>query len=176
LDAEVFILAHKGWFIKVARQIAASSLVASEDLTQEGIIKVWQVWQKHPNQSDYYYLKSAKRRMEDIAYGHRPMIGEDRNQGTPVNPLNTGTDSFDKNLGEDLILADIIPSSEVVEDNDIAYHRKEIYDAINTLTLFQRSTVFRKFWLMDIEPKDFGNWQKIKPKLRESLQHLETAV
>lgn len=177
MDASQFIRAHYGWLVSVARQIAGSTLTDAEDLAQEGAIKIWQVFTKNPNQRDYYYLKAAKRRMEDIAYDFYPMLGEE-NGGKAVNPLRSGVTSLDKELGEDgedYTLADIVPSPDRVDDSALAYHYHEIYRAIRDLTPFQRNTVFNRFWL-DITAWDTDKWQSIKPKLRKSLAHLESAA
>lgn len=176
MEASEFILAHKGWLVTVARHIAGSTLAEAEDLIQEGSIKIWQVMNRFPGQRDYYYLKAAKRRMEDVAYNFYPMMGEESRDRRAAKEFKQKMDYLDRPFGEDTILADVIPSKLDVEDHAIAYHQEVIYNAIRKLTQFQRRSVFRRFWLLDLEPDDARDWQRIKPKLASELKGLASLV
>lgn len=143
-----------------------------DDLVQEGRIAMWRALATYDpllGALATYLTNAARSRMADVVRrngtwtGRPPRYGHDKGDGVEEmwSPVDIQS----------------IQSPVEFRASDLAYHDRQIQRAINDLTPRQREYTIRRFWL-DEAPKDLcleiGNgWVGAKPKLRQSLRHLQ---
>ena len=193
------VLPHfRGWLFTIVRSYYPTDFAMQNDLAQEGYIAMWKALGKFdPSKAaDYqgalvlWVTKAAKMRMSDVVRrqtltGTPIKRGHTRElPGVPLDALSGGGES---DTHDNQWLNRLLGSAALADSVYMAYHRGEIYEALNSLELEDRSLIYQMFWedkgVSEIG-KSFGitegavrhRWKRAQEVLKPQLKHLETGV
>lgn len=151
------------WLRGVAWRINAEY---ADDLAQEGMIAAWRALSTHDASKgasvDTWVKKKAKFRMlELVRRGDWTGSADSTRKRYEPRSVTVEPDEM-----HELSVSSMLPEVEA------AYHRGEIYAALNELSPADREYVYRRFWKDEVL-KRHDRWMRtIKPALQEKLSHL----
>ncbi len=177
VDPDVLLANYRGWLLKTAQELAPRRSCDWRDLAQEGWIAMWRALRTYDPAlgAEVSYLTTAARMRMVDCLRRNLWTGTPSRRGhvreAPATPVDTAWDWVDA----------IASEAQVYQDLDEAYHRGQIFVAVNQLTPAQRRYVYLRFWAgyrhadlieaFGYDPR--GLWDTppngAKCKLRESL-------
>ena len=183
---------YERWVYAVASCKASVRSPEFEDVVQEARIAIWQAAGRADAARGGAHAKwltqAAKWRMRDVAR-RSTWTGHTRSRGNAADPLLRPHASVEKaaEAGDPMLeAATSIHDGDIFDHVLVAYHQREIMEALASLPPAQRAYVVQRFWggKSDTDvASDTGRsnsalsreWHsKIKPVLRERLANLES--
>ena len=174
MDQRALLQSYRPWLRVVAANMTTPD--KAEECAQEGWIAMWRAYVTYDGRSplDYWLKHVAKNRMLSVLRNHAATKNTvQQPAGLPyADHYLDGVDSVWDALQVEL------------PEIELAYHRGEIYAALNRLTPREREYVLLRFWHGYRAPQmraHFGYpphalWTTAKRKLAGSLEHLEMAA
>jgi hypothetical protein len=163
------------WVRKVARDYRqVDTAIDRDDVAQEGAIAFWLSTQKDALGGSINFHKQAARwRMASVMSDQR-VTGSARGWGA------AGVATA---IADDSPVWDRLPASTLAVA-ELAYHEKQIFDAVNKLPGLQREYTLLRFWCGYDTPKldahfgyvSSGLWTRAKKTLKETLNFLSVEV
>lgn len=151
------------WCYAVANDRARSQPNLIDDAAQEGMIGFWTAWQHRPGNLSYAKA-AAYNRIVGLLTGHASPTGAPSRQGR--------RQADEQVLSGDDRIEDFESRYEEVEA-EMAYHRREIAEAITGLTERQRKVVADIAFGVPLSSTGRGEWSgRLRPRLAEKLSHL----
>lgn len=154
-----------------------------DDVLNEVRITIWRVLSKRPDAPDAYIHAAMKMRITEVMT-RGVWTGMEGHRGMEIDPIRrTDRDSLDDPDWDVVVRAD-----DVIEKVLMAYHDGEILDAIRALPRAHQEYVVQRFWgglthaeirALATKPlRDYSElWtERIRPRLREQLHHLQEAM
>lgn len=156
---------------RVARNLTDDTNVI-EDLVQEGWIKAWQVMQKQPGKPQGFYGVAARRRMQEILTGKYPLGSGHEGKKYP----DIYTQGSPVDLNHEFL--SIVSNPDPTGERCLAYHEKDIREAVAKLTPSQKQYVFDRFWLGNRPSGNMAKqtWQRAKASLAQQLAYLSDTI
>ncbi|BCJ41705.1 hypothetical protein GCM10010168_52970 [Actinoplanes ianthinogenes] len=181
--AQVDIGQARAWLKGFSRRIAPST-ISADDLEAEGLIAMWQAYEKRGNDGrnlDSYLIQAAKWQILQVL-DRRKWTGQDktrapRGRNSPGHVIHA--DQVEQ-LHPDHVMANW---DEAAADAagycaaELADVRSQVRDALAFLPPSHRDRLFRKFWLDESVPLAGGWWGSpnygARTRLRAQLAHLQ---
>lgn len=134
----------------------------ADELASEGWLAIWRGADKFPGGNFHGWMRTcAKRRMLDVIRDEKA----DRRDRRKTDLFGDFPDGLEPAVHD--------------TPNLLTYHAQEIATALNALSDPDREYVFLRFWRGEAFPRgsvQANRWRYIKPKLAESLAHLEAVA
>lgn len=170
---------YERWLHKIANGMLEPASPYHDDLVQEGRLAMWHAlssFNREHGALPSWLTRAALYKMRETVRRQRWTGQPARNHGQDKARQSEPV-SIDAEIGDGITLADTLAAPDILESAELAYHEGEIFAALTSLTPNQREYVFNRFWRgMSTEELPKGLWQRIRPKLRQELAHLEGAV
>lgn len=180
-ELETTLKNYRGWLHKTASEYARDRETIN-DLAQEGYIAMWQAYESYVPGSSFtlstHLMNKARWRMALVAH-RESYTGMPSRKGKHDTAHTASTKGRELAVDFSVLREFDYAAPDSMDRAMVAYHRKEIMAAINTLTPTQRRHVFNRFWLDITDRKQTSWWSRengVRDRLWPQLEHLQDLV